>query len=176
MVDSSFTSTPPTSEELIRFFQKRSPVPLGAVAKLVGVTESQISLDLSNEGVLRKDGMADWEDVASRLLLAWPRTWLFHSLGAYAEELPTDLRPVPVTWMLPRYLVVAMAVQAKLRSANSAEVHTDDISHYVADLLDLAIEPYTVDVLRADAAFMEAFGFPHGSDDAEASEPLPSSL
>jgi hypothetical protein len=135
-------------------------------ALLIGWSEPQLYFDLQAEGKLREDGLVDWEDVALRFLRAWPLDWLIRTLGEQVTLLPEGLQLVPVTWYLPRYVILAMRTQATLR-ANDPEVHTTGEGDLVTDILHRNIEPATVEALRGHAGFLDAFHFPHDSGDDE---------
>ena len=156
------TPTLPAATTLARFFLDRPPYTTHEAAQLLGWMEPQLVCDLRDEGALLPGAMVAWEDVASRLILAWPRRELLQSLGASAPLVPEGLEVVPVTWMLPRYVVLAIEVQAKLRNGPNPEIHTTEPDDYVADLLHLSIEPETAQALGATAGFLEAYHFPHG--------------
>ena len=156
--------TPPTAQELIRFFASRHPLPLNEAARLIGWMERQLLLDLRREGARLPNGHVSWEDVAARLMVAWSRDWLLRSLGEHAALVPQGLHLVRTPWLLPQYVVFAMEMQASLRNSTNREVHTTDVGQYVGDLLHLAIEPETATALQSHAGFQEAFHFPYGTD------------
>jgi hypothetical protein len=167
MTDFIAIPTAPTKQTLIRFFSERRPCSVKEAAQLLGWTEPQLYADLQREGALRDDEQVLWEDVAIRFLRAWPLDWVIRTLGKDATLLPEGLQLVPVTWHLPRYLVLAMETQAKIRAAGNPEIHTDEIGDLVTDLLHPNIEPLTVEALSTHSDFLEAFHFPHRPGDEE---------
>ena len=167
MPDSILIPPRPSSETTLRFFAERRAYTIEEAAHLLGWMEPQLFFDLQREGALRDDRQVPWEDVAVRFMRAWPLDWILRALGTTTGLIPHGLELLPVTWNLPRYLVLAMETQAKLRPGTNAEIHTGRIEDLVTDLLHPNIEPATVERLRGDAEFMEAFHFPHKPGDDE---------
>jgi hypothetical protein len=167
MPDFMLIPVTPTRQTLIRFFSDRKPCTMKDAAHLIGWLEPHLYFDLRAEGKLRDDELVDWEDVALRFLRAWPLDWIIRTLGSHVTLLPEGLQLVPVTWYVPRYILLAVQTQAKLRAANDAEVHTSDEGDLVTDIIHRNIEPATVEALREHAGFMEAFHFPHSPGDEE---------
>jgi hypothetical protein len=167
MSDSMLIRAAPTRQSLIRFFSERRTYTVKEAAQLLGWLEPQLYFDLRREGALRQDELVAWEDVAIRFIRAWPLHSIIRALGNNVTLLPEGLQLVPVTWYLPRYLILAMETQSKVRAAKNPEVHTDAIGDLVTDLLHPNIEPATVEALSNHADFLEAFHFPHRPGDDE---------
>jgi hypothetical protein len=157
----------PSSETTRRFFAERRAYSIAEAASLLGWTEPHLLSDLQREGALRDDQQMSWEDVAVRFLRAWPLNWILRTVGTGPGLIADGLELVPVTWHLPRYLVLALKTQARLRPETNPEVHTDRVEDLVTDLLHPNIEPATVERLRGNAEFIEAFHFPHKAGDEE---------
>ncbi|HEX7154986.1 MAG TPA: hypothetical protein VF618_26150 [Thermoanaerobaculia bacterium] len=158
----------PDRETLLAFFAgSREPVSLEVAARLTGQLEAELYADARTDGRLAEpfatgDAALDWDEVAYLTIEAWPRTWLVNTLGAEAAVLPPYLRPVDVSVSLPIYVVVALHQQFE-SARTTAEARRGLTFHdYVARLLHLAIESETVDELRADSDFNEAYDYPHG--------------
>jgi hypothetical protein len=144
----------PSRESLVRFFSadRRRPVALSRVAKLLGVTTGTFRAMLDAEGGHRDADTVTWAEAAAYLFDAWPLARVLETLGpGHAHRVPRDFHPTRVAWSIPAFIVRAMEHQA------GAERGVDD---YVADLLFNQIEPETVAAFGGDHAFLAAYHFP----------------
>ena len=96
------------------------------------------------------EGALSWEEVAYHLFGIWSRAELLAAAGP--DRIPVELQLKRVAWRLPRYVLRAMRHQA------AQERRT--LEDYVADVLHERIEVETVEALRGEPGFIEAFYFP----------------
>ncbi len=175
MADFDLMPATPSKETLLQFLSDRRPYTIRDAAHIIGWPEPLLLLDLQSEGALVADSndageelLVSWDAIALRFLKAWSFDWLFRTLGPEDSHLmPEGLQIVPVTWYLPRYIILAMETQAKLRVAGGEEVHTDRAEDLVGELLHQMIDPATVDALRSNEVFMTAYHFPDEPEGAE---------
>ena len=125
------------------FFRMRrtTSLPIDKAAALLGITVRELRARTESGDC---DATTSWEEIAYHIFLDRPRASL------NGNHLPRDLRLVRVPWRLPRYVIRAMELQA-----------SRDVDDYVADVLHERIETSTVDALRNDHAFVEAFYYPY---------------
>jgi len=148
----------PVRELLAEFFRMdpRERVSSGKLAGLLGTSVEQVLELLRAEGLSAHADSAEWTDAATYLLDAWPRRRVIDALGddLARERIPSGVRPVPVPWHLPPFIVLAMEHQASRAHPSQA------VDDYVADTLYGEIQPETVAALAHDPAFLAAYRFP----------------
>jgi hypothetical protein len=85
------------------------------------------------------------------------------ALGDEAERLPADLRPVPVLWLAPAWVVHGFDAQRQLEPLPHRTVRLGTLSEYLTDFLARGIDSDTVQFLGSDREFMTALEFPYGA-------------
>lgn len=154
----------PSTKRLHRFFEERRPCTVAEAAEVVGFSEAWVRKRAGADGVDLSGGTIPWEDVMLWFLRAWPLSLVEDALPAETlAQLPALLRTTTVTWRLPRYLVHALGRQTAMETERSNERHDLTVEQYVAEQLHLVIEDETVDALREEPGFMEAWLFPDGN-------------
>ena len=140
------TSQSRNRRALARFFasDRNASVSVAETAELLGMTTAQAGRFAEVEGAL------SWEEVAYHLFGIRSRAELLAAAGP--DGVPAELQLERVAWRLPRYVLRAMRHQA------AQERRTLD--DYVADVLHERIDLETVEALRDERAFIEAFYFP----------------
>ncbi|HET8797868.1 MAG TPA: hypothetical protein VFO89_09275 [Thermoanaerobaculia bacterium] len=146
--------------QLARLFAEKPALAVCEAAAILGWSEAQVRLSVSEVGASLDDERVRWEDVAFWLLDAWPRQRLLDALGPAAALLPRGLHLTHAPWQLPRYLVHGLTRQAALQLSRDEVEHGLMVQDYVARVLHLAIEPETVSALARDAVFREAWEYP----------------
>lgn len=113
-----------------------------------------------------RGGLVPWSHVASWLFEAWTYEWVVLTLGPDAALLPPGLRAVPVIWLAPAWVIHGLDVQRQVEVLPHRTVRPSTLSEYLTDFLGRGIDPHTVELLRGDRDFMQAFEFPYGGTDA----------
>lgn len=157
---------PPTPERIRAFFREQRMLSLADAALLLGWPRAQVQLRATSDDVLVRGGFVPWSHVASWLFEAWTYEAVILALGQDAEVLPVGLRAVPVLWIAPAWLIHALNVQRQVEALPHRTVRPSTLSEYLTDFLARGIEPATVELLRSDHDFMQAFDFPYGEADA----------
>lgn len=155
------TAVPPALETLRAFFRDQRAQPLARAAALLGWSRAEVKRRAVEEDALLPRGLVSWSHVASWLFETWTYEWVVLTLGKDAELLPAGLRPVPVLWYAPAWIVHALNVQRQMESLPHRIVHSSTLSEYLTDFLARGIDPATVDRLRGDRDFLAGFHFPH---------------
>jgi len=154
-------------EALIRFFVERTALRVNEAANLLGCLPSALRFEARGEGALLPGDRIAWEEMAFRLLQAWPRAWLLETLSVYSRFIPSELHLTEVKWRLPLYIVRALERQAALERRRRSDMQNTTVDDCVADALHLAIDDETLATFREDGAFLEAFDYPGGAGDED---------
>ncbi len=155
------TRTPPSRDVLAELLRDRRDRTVTDVAAILGVSRAALERRAAEEGVLGPGSTVRWHDALRWLLEAWPAATLVAILGPDSALLPAGLHPLPLTLAPPAYLRHALRVQWE-----AAGPHAGTFEHYLLGLLQDAVEPSTVELLRGDAEFVRAYGFAEGEPDA----------
>lgn len=139
---------------------------LADAAVLLGWSHAQVKLRATSDDALMHGKLVPWSHVASWLFEAWTYEWIMLTLGPDAELLPVGLRAVPVIWIAPAWLIHGLDVQRQVEVLPHRTVRPSTLSEYLTDFLARSIDPQTVELLRGDRDFMQAFEFPYGGADA----------
>jgi hypothetical protein len=155
----------PTPETLRAFFRERRTLPLTQAASLLGWPREMVKRRAVDEDALMRGGFIPWPYVAAWLFETWTYEGVILALGDEAERLPAGLRPVPVIWLAPAWLIHALNVQRQVELLPHRTVRPGTLAEYLTDLLARGIDPNTVQLLSRDREFMTAFDFPYGGAD-----------
>jgi hypothetical protein len=154
------TPSEPSQRALRRFFAERKACTVAEAAELTGLTGSEIRTLIASGEISLEENRIPWSDVALVFDAAWPPA-VKESLVQGIEDYPSLLRTSPVTWRLPRYLVVALNLQAGRAGVsglrNGRQRTVDEI---VGEHLHLLIDEETVRELGSSEAFRAAYFFP----------------
>jgi hypothetical protein len=150
----------PGRDALVHFLTERPELPVREAARLLGWPPQKLLVTAGEADALLSGNRVAWDEVAFRLVHAWPRAALLRKLGDAAILLPRELHLTRVPWELPIYLVRAMEVQAVLRRAMRDDVHALDAQEHVAEALHLAIDDDTAVFFRNDEDFIAAYEYP----------------
>ncbi len=151
----------PAPETLRAFFRKRRTLPLTQAASLLGWPRETVKRRAIDEDALVRGRFIPWSYVAAWLFETWTYEWVILALGDEAERLPVGLRPVPVIWLAPAWVVHGLNVQRQVELLPHRTVRPGTLSEYLSDLLARGIDPDTVQLLRNDREFMTALDFPY---------------
>lgn len=139
--------------------------PLEDAAVLLGWSRAQVQQRATRDDALLRGGLVPWPHVASWLFEMWTYEWVVLTLGPDAELLPAGLRAVPVLWIAPAWVIHGLDVQRRVEPLPHRTVRPDTLSEYLTDFVARGIDPHTVELLRGDRDFMQAFDFPYGEGD-----------
>ena len=166
MSRSQNAAIPPTPETVRAFVREQRTLPLADAAALLGWSRAQVKYRAARDEVLMRGGFVPWAHVAAWLFEAWTYEWVILALGADAELLPVGLRAVPVIWIAPAWVIHGLNVQRQVEPLPHRTVRPSTLSEYLIDFLGRGIDPHTVELLRGDHDFMQAFDFPDGGSNA----------
>ena len=150
----------PSHDMLTRFLRERQPRSAEEVGELVGWPAGRATREAAARSALTAQGLVRWDAAAEWLLDAWPLAAILDVLGSDSSLLPAGLHPVPLVLRPPAYLAAALRVQARLERLPHRVEPPADFNEYMTDLLHRAIEPETVEALRADEELLRAYHFP----------------
>jgi hypothetical protein len=156
----------PAPETLRAFFRERRTLTLTQAAALLGWSRETVKRRAVDEDALLRGGSLSWTYVAAWLFETWTYEWVILALGDEAERLPAGLRPVPVLWLAPAWVVHGLDAQRQLEPLPHRTVRPGTLSEYLTDFLARGIDPDTVQFLGSDREFMTALEFPYGGADA----------
>src|SRR5215212_4456074 len=156
----------PAPETLRAFFRERRTLPLAQAASLLGWPREAVKRRAIEEEALMRGEFIPWTYVAAWLFETWTYEWVILALGDEAERLPAGLRPVPVVWIAPAWVVHGLDVQRQVELLPHRTVRPSTLSEYLTDFLGRGIDPHTVELLSGDRDFMQAFDFPYGGEEA----------